>query len=251
MSNFNQKEIEICFNHPSIKNAFNGLYECLGLITAVATSPEEIPPAEWMDRIRQDPTLPPEFESKEQIKTFSSNLVGWWNDCLTIFDHGQKITLPDKLALTATSKANKALKEFCRGYLAGNTWLSQVWQKYLPDDDSHASRSLSVLNIILARFIDEKALADNEPILYNQLPDIKECFKSLPTLISAVGMLGKDLSQASDDNLNSDSNLSTTDNAAQIKPTQHLPIKSASRSVGRNSLCPCGSGKKFKKCCLH
>jgi len=21
--------------------------------------------------------------------------------------------------------------------------------------------------------------------------------------------------------------------------------------IGRNELCPCGSGKKFKKCCLH
>jgi uncharacterized protein YecA (UPF0149 family) len=23
------------------------------------------------------------------------------------------------------------------------------------------------------------------------------------------------------------------------------------RHVGRNDPCPCGSGKKFKKCCLH
>jgi uncharacterized protein YecA (UPF0149 family) len=23
-----------------------------------------------------------------------------------------------------------------------------------------------------------------------------------------------------------------------------------SRSIGRNELCPCGSGKKFKKCCI-
>jgi uncharacterized protein YecA (UPF0149 family) len=24
-----------------------------------------------------------------------------------------------------------------------------------------------------------------------------------------------------------------------------------SKRVGRNALCPCGSGKKYKKCCLH
>ena len=26
-------------------------------------------------------------------------------------------------------------------------------------------------------------------------------------------------------------------------------VKKASESVGRNDLCPCGSGKKYKKCC--
>ncbi|MCK4865652.1 MAG: SEC-C domain-containing protein [Gammaproteobacteria bacterium] len=23
------------------------------------------------------------------------------------------------------------------------------------------------------------------------------------------------------------------------------------RTVGRNGQCPCGSGKKYKKCCMH
>ena len=27
------------------------------------------------------------------------------------------------------------------------------------------------------------------------------------------------------------------------------PIRRAERKVGRNELCPCGSGKKYKKCC--
>ncbi|EBS5636356.1 YecA family protein, partial [Salmonella enterica subsp. enterica serovar Oranienburg] len=29
-----------------------------------------------------------------------------------------------------------------------------------------------------------------------------------------------------------------------------MPIK-AEVKVGRNDPCPCGSGKKFKQCCLH
>jgi uncharacterized protein YecA (UPF0149 family) len=27
------------------------------------------------------------------------------------------------------------------------------------------------------------------------------------------------------------------------------PVRRAEPKVGRNELCPCGSGKKFKKCC--
>jgi uncharacterized protein YecA (UPF0149 family) len=31
--------------------------------------------------------------------------------------------------------------------------------------------------------------------------------------------------------------------------TSRTPVKSADSKVGRNDLCPCGSGKKYKKCC--
>jgi uncharacterized protein len=33
-------------------------------------------------------------------------------------------------------------------------------------------------------------------------------------------------------------------------PNDHLPVRNPWRGVGRNDPCPCGSGKKFKKCCL-
>jgi hypothetical protein len=33
-------------------------------------------------------------------------------------------------------------------------------------------------------------------------------------------------------------------------PNDHVPVRNPWRGVGRNDPCPCGSGKKFKKCCL-
>lgn len=33
------------------------------------------------------------------------------------------------------------------------------------------------------------------------------------------------------------------------KPKKVTVVKKAQDSVGRNELCPCGSGKKYKKCC--
>ncbi|WP_026016950.1 SEC-C metal-binding domain-containing protein, partial [Catenovulum agarivorans] len=30
-----------------------------------------------------------------------------------------------------------------------------------------------------------------------------------------------------------------------------VPVSSLTTKVGRNDPCPCGSGKKYKKCCLH
>jgi preprotein translocase subunit SecA len=31
--------------------------------------------------------------------------------------------------------------------------------------------------------------------------------------------------------------------------TRKQPVKRSEAKVGRNALCPCGSGKKYKKCC--
>lgn len=37
--------------------------------------------------------------------------------------------------------------------------------------------------------------------------------------------------------------------ASGKEPASQKPFKSEKSSVGRNAPCPCGSGKKFKKCC--
>ena len=29
------------------------------------------------------------------------------------------------------------------------------------------------------------------------------------------------------------------------------PVQDSEPTIGRNDLCPCGSGKKYKKCCLN
>jgi hypothetical protein len=38
--------------------------------------------------------------------------------------------------------------------------------------------------------------------------------------------------------------------AARPVYSSHIPITNPNRHIGRNDPCPCGSGKKFKKCCL-
>ena len=35
---------------------------------------------------------------------------------------------------------------------------------------------------------------------------------------------------------------------SQVKPA---PVRTAAKTVGPNDPCPCGSGKKYKKCCMQ
>lgn len=37
----------------------------------------------------------------------------------------------------------------------------------------------------------------------------------------------------------------------QKKKERHTPIVRQEAKIGRNDICPCGSGKKYKKCCMN
>ncbi len=237
MSAFNMSELEKCFNTSSISESFGDIYKVLGQITAIASSPDEIPTTEWMQQLKMTPEDPVKFETEEQIKTFTTCLATWWNYCSTCFDQGSNLELPAKPGLNQTGEPNKALVNFASGYLNGYNWLSKTWQLLLPDEQPEAARSVLVLNIILARFINEESILKTEPEICQQLPDLEGCFKALPGLLSAVGMLGKDILTKNDEETES--------------ATEHSTVLNETRHVGRNDPCPCNSGKKFKKCCLH
>jgi hypothetical protein len=36
---------------------------------------------------------------------------------------------------------------------------------------------------------------------------------------------------------------------AEAEPPRTMPVRRDGKKVGRNDPCPCGSGKKYKKCC--
>jgi len=235
MCAFDVKALQQYFKQTEVRESFVTLYQCLGFITAVASSPDPVRPSEWIKQLVTTEDKTPKFTSDAQAKEFSSLLIEWWSRCATLFDHGGKIDLPDDMGLTATGKANKSLVEFSEGYLAGYDWLSKTWKAMLPEDNLEANRSLSILTLILARFVNEKTVSSSHPEIFAELPNAEGCFKVLPGLLSAVGMLGKDLS---------------TPNEARSSAAA-VPARNEFKSVGRNEPCPCGSGKKFKKCCLH
>ena len=240
--------LESCFKQDAIKESFENLYHCLGFITAIASSPDEIKPSEWIEQLIVTENKKPEFENKDQVATLTSNLIGWWNQCNLVFDEGDTLKLPEKLGLTQKFHPNKALKNFSSGYLRGFNWLTNSWMSALPEDSEEEHRTIMILNFILARFVDEKNMLKEDPELYQQLPDTQGCFKVLPSLISGVGMLGKDLAlenefqEAQDD---------ISDIEIAFSEKTKAPYSNKYKTIGRNESCPCGSGKKFKKCCLH
>ena len=112
MSTFDIKALESCFKQSTIKESFESLYYSLGFITAMASSPEEIQPSEWIEQLVITEDKVPHFDNEDQVKVFTTNLITWWSQCKQLFDEGDTINLPAKMGLTPSGKANKALIEF-------------------------------------------------------------------------------------------------------------------------------------------
>jgi len=240
MKPFNFNAMQRCFKQPEINQEFENINFCIGFVTAIASSPEIVPPEEWINQLvlKEDPE-PLDHSEIMPFDEAAVELVEWWDYCILVFDSGKTLNLPNKIGLTPKLKPNKALLEFAKGYLDAFDWLYEVWKTFLPEEDDNnqeAIRTLSVLNFILARFIDQQAMGEQEPELYKQLPDTEGCFETLEMLVSGVGMLGQDLA---------------TGSLQEIDEIDEEPVANPFRNVGRNDQCPCGSGKKFKKCCLH
>ncbi|MGB0496298.1 MAG: UPF0149 family protein, partial [Kangiellaceae bacterium] len=193
MNNFDIKSLENHFKQENIKQSFEELYHCLGFIVSVASCPEMIEPHEWIDELIITKDGKPRFINEKQVHEITENLIAWWSDCNTRFEDAETLELPKSLGLTATGKPNKKLVNFALGYLDAFEWLSKCWQARLSKEDDEANRTVAVLNFIMARFINEKSMREEEPEMIKQLPNMEGCVKVLPNLISGVGILGKDL----------------------------------------------------------
>jgi len=243
MTDFNALEVQ--FQHPQVQQWFGNLQHCLGFICAVASSPEKIAAKEWMQQLCRENPAKVKFESPSIAQNLSNALVSWWRNCDQHFDHSERLMLPPTLALEENGRANPALQSFATGYLHAYQWLSATWQNALQHQSKEAERSVSLLVNIFSRWVDEDQFISQQKASLVYLPEPTQCWLSLPKLLTAVGMLGKDIQQQS---------TTHQQRAVHVPHHQeglHSPLRNPQRGLGRNELCPCGSGKKFKKCCLH
>jgi uncharacterized protein len=118
---------------------------------------------------------------------------------------------------------------WARGFVHGHQWLEEDWDPYVPDElDQDFGMAIMTLSFFatptLARaFVKELGRTD--------LSEAATLFRrAFPSAMAEYARLGRSIST-----------VLTNRAAANVPPA---PVK-----VGRNDPCPCGSGRKYKKCC--
>jgi len=209
-------------------------HQLQGFIFAITCSPEMIVPSDWMPLIFNERAA--NYGSEEEAESIISELMLLYNEINSqVFE--SRIELPDDVVIAENSVDNLGedvpLGQWSSGFFMGHEWLLELWEQYTPEE---LSNELGSSLMILALFSSHK-LAD---AFYHEVAASSgQTFEEYITTM--LGMF--------EGAMRAYAHLSRSIQAVLSEQNSQPEISKA--KVGRNEPCPCGSGKKHKKCCLH
>lgn len=217
-------------------------FELCGFFTAVCSAPEMVKPREWLPIVLGDElAIPEELGEPNVVLGAIMDLYNWINFRIL----SGETPVPELLNIKEEAFANFGeqadIGQWSKGFYEAHDWLSDVWDECLNDEleDELASYMLP-----LSFFLDEnyaRAIYEDFAREDKSFHEIAETMLLLfPHAALDYAMLGRTIAETLEELLEDD------DGAEPQEPFQHEAPK-----VGRNDPCPCGSGKKYKKCCLH
>lgn len=205
-------------------------FELAGFLFAVASAPENVPPSQWMEHVFND--ADPGYRDLNEARSVLGDIMALYNHVNQgVLERTPQ--LPGGCEVRTPATANFAddapLGEWARGFLMGHDWLVELWNEYTP---AALDEDLGGAMLMLSFFASEK-LAEafrQEAKKPQDLPSMAETVAQLiPEALHTYANLGRSIYEVHRDN------------------SAKRPARSA--KTGRNEPCPCGSGKKFKKCC--
>lgn len=204
--------------------------EAAGFLFVVATAPEMINPSEWLPVIVD----PDEFDSSamDSAQEAIGALMALYNELNRQVQEGD-VSLPPGCSFVDEVLDNfeegASMNQWCRGFMVGQQWIGEMWDEYLPDElDEELGAQLLMLSFFADRKMAESVVAESEE------PD-----RPLGEMAAAMCAY---FSQAM-------SGLARLGHSIQSVLREQAQQPARSEKVGRNEPCPCGSGKKYKKCC--
>jgi uncharacterized protein len=210
------------------------LFQAYGFTLGVVSAPDIVQPSEYLPLLFKTEALP-EFDSQEEAQSVISAVLSIWTYWADQLRGKRQFKLPPECArLDSQGKPEPALIDFCTGYLLGCDWLQESWDAALAKYDEKSLESglvatamLLCLTICRPEVLKEQSeVADGrgEPLT----PEL--ALQMLPGALMDVAQLGLRLHR---------------------QALQNAPPEKEDATPGRNAPCPCGSGKKYKKCCLQ
>lgn len=193
-----------------------------GYLAAVLSSPTRIPPEQWLPDVWSAHGDAVSFGSGSLVQQVIRLVRRYYNELATTL--GQPEGWEPFCYASAEGDSLRVGEEWIEGFAQGLELWSDNWEKTVPEEAAHAVRE--ELDAILAPWEDEEAAenADDETRL-----------EWLERAVTGIGVI---LSRWREHGLA----------PVELLAVDGPAVPSAS-GVGRNEACPCGSGKKYKKCC--
>ena len=218
------KDIEIIDNFLSraIDGEIQNLETLDGFLTALIIGPEFVPPSEFIPIITRSASENNLIlQNQKELETFFDILMRHYNHVNETFNKGD-IYMPFLLEDdTGVAKGNY----WALGFMKGTELNQALWADLL-SDDVVASKMIPIFALRYENDENPDLRPYKDPISDEKRKEL------LVSMVAGVKNL-YDLFRTAEDELDS---------------LEEMQTHSKSKT-GRNDLCPCGSGKKFKKCC--
>ena len=210
------------------------LPELQGFLFALNAAPELVQPSEWIPFIFADEE--PEFRDMKEAEEVMGALMDLYND-VNVSVRAKGPRLPPGCVFLDPPMANldpeAPVSAWARGFSAGHMWLEDAWDRYLPEEmEEEMGAVLAALGFFSSRSLAEK-MAEEAFESGASVEGLAEMFcRVFPDAVMEYAGVGR----------------ATYEAVLEVEDGPQSP-KPAPAPVGRNDPCPCGSGKKFKKCC--
>jgi uncharacterized protein len=185
-----------------------------GYLTSILCAPDMIVPSVWLPLLLGDENEIGNFKKIDEAQQFLGLLMDMYNDIAkSIMDK----TFEPVFSLEEISIEPDTAKSWCKGFMLGlNQW---------PEDFAADETTRSLIMPILI-------LADSKIFIDSMDDEIKNKFDAMKI-----------------EQLKKESLESIQENAVRLRYHNQKNLTNISNKTGRNDPCPCGSGKKYKKCC--
>ena len=209
--------------------------ELAGFLFAVVCSPELVQPSEWLPLIFNEDQV--SFGTLDEVQEIYPAIMALYNH----INHGVlegEPALPPGCTVRAEPIANldpdAQLSQWAHGFGGGHVWLENMWDEYAPEE---FDEELGADMLVLSFFTSRKVAEDYRKEIKSQDRSLEELaaemLTALPDAMRSYAHIGRSIYEAV---LLSEPRIETQ------APIRH-------EKIGRNDPCPCGSGKKYKKCC--
>jgi uncharacterized protein len=189
-----------------------------GFLTAIICSPDLIPPSQWIESIWGE--FEPEWAEFKDFQEVMALFLRHMNAISAILNNTQPYE-PLLQELSYKGQHGVVVDEWCVGFVRGMALSPAPWRT----EDEGVDKAIQRI----------RQLGDDDDpnyLLQHTPAESEEIADWLPTAIQSIYRYHYVLRGAS-------------------SPSNSAPYSREMPKVGRNDPCPCGSGKKFKKCCLH
>ena len=202
-----------------------------GFLFTVASAPELIPLSDWLPIVFGEQEV--DYASPDEAQAIIGQIMALYNTTnAAVLDPPTRLPADCPLQDDALADLEDAapMAQWSRGFLCGHQWLEELWEDVPEELADELDAILMALGFFSSREMAESCHAEVTTGEQSFKATADAMHRVVPSAIAQYAHMGRWIATV------------LAERESDAPATRDV-------RVGRNDPCPCGSGKKYKKCC--